>query len=55
VALPPTPVQVSTYLAVESSGPVFFDPLVAIDPAHAPEAVHPVLLVEFQASVADWP
>jgi hypothetical protein len=55
VALPPTPVQVRTYLAVESSGPVFLEPLVATDPLQAPEAVQPVLLVEFQASVADWP
>jgi hypothetical protein len=53
VALPPTPLQVNTYLAVASSGPVVSEPLVATDPVQAPEAVHAVVLVEFQASVAD--
>jgi hypothetical protein len=55
VALPPTPVHVRTYSVVESSGPVFIEPLVATDPLQPPEVVHAVALVEFQASVADWP
>jgi hypothetical protein len=54
-ALPPAPVQVSTYLAVARSGPVDCEPLVANDPLHAPEAVHEVVFADFHASVADCP
>jgi hypothetical protein len=53
VALPPTPVHVNTYCAVALSGPVVFEPVVAIDPFQAPDPVHAVVFVEFQASVAD--
>jgi hypothetical protein len=52
-ALPPAPVHVNIYFAVALSGPVDFEPLVAIDPFQAPEAVQAVVFIEFQASVAD--
>jgi hypothetical protein len=52
-ALPPTPVHVNIYFAVALSGPVDFEPLVAIDPFQAPEAVQAVVFVDFQTSVAD--
>jgi hypothetical protein len=53
VALPPAPVHVNTYCAVALSGPVVFEPVVVSDPLQAPDAVHAVVFVEFQASVAD--
>ena len=46
VALPPAPLQVRTKAAVELSGPVDCEPLVASDPVHAPEPVQDVALVE---------
>jgi hypothetical protein len=52
-ALPPAPVHVNIYCAVALSGPVDCEPLVAIDPLQAPEAVQAVVFFEFQASVAD--
>jgi hypothetical protein len=53
VALPPAPVHVNTYCAVALSGPVVFEPVVASHPLQAPDAVHAVVFVEFQTSVAD--
>jgi hypothetical protein len=52
-ALPPTPEQVNIYFAVALSGPVDCEPLVGIDPFHAPEAVQAVVFVDFQTSIAD--
>ena len=52
-ALPPAPVHVNIYCAVALSGPVDCEPLVAIDPLQAPEAVQAVVFFESQASVVD--
>ena len=52
-ALPPAPVHVNIYCAVALSGPVDREPLVAIDPLQAPEAVQAVVFLESQASVVD--
>jgi len=46
VALPPVPVQVSTYVALALTAPVGCEPLSALAPDHAPEAVQVVAFVE---------
>jgi hypothetical protein len=51
-ALPPTPVQLSVKVLVLVNGPVDCEPLVALAPDHAPEAVQPVASVDDQLSVA---
>jgi hypothetical protein len=48
---PPVPVQVSVYVALADRAPVLCVPLTDSVPAHAPEAVHEVALVEAQVSV----
>jgi hypothetical protein len=50
--LPPLPVQLSEKVLVFVNGPVDSVPLTALAPAHAPEAVQPVALVDDQVSVA---
>jgi hypothetical protein len=42
------------YAAV-TAGATSSEPLVALAPLHAPEAVHPVVLLDVQVSVDDWP
>jgi len=51
-ALPPGPVQVNVYVALAVSTPVDCEPLVALLPDHAPEAVQVAALAETQVSVA---
>lgn len=46
VALPPVPVQVSTYVALALSAPLDCEPLMALLPDQAPEAMQEVALVE---------
>jgi len=46
VALPPAPLQVSTYVALALSAPLDCEPLVALLPDQAPDAVQAVALVE---------
>jgi hypothetical protein len=50
-ALPPAPVQVSTYVELAVSAPVDCEPFIALLPDQAPEAVHAVALFEVQVSV----
>jgi hypothetical protein len=50
-ALPPAPVQVSEYVALAVKAPVDCDPLVALEPDQAPEAVQEVALVDDQLRV----
>ena len=52
VALPPGPLQVKVYAALALSGPVDDEPLSALLPDHAPEAVHAVAAADVQVSVA---
>jgi hypothetical protein len=54
-ALPPAPVQVSEYVALAVKAPVDCDPLVALEPDQAPEAVQEVALVEDHVSVDPLP
>jgi hypothetical protein len=49
-AEPPLPEQVSVYLVVAVRALVVCDPVVAMEPAQPPEAVHEVALVEDQVS-----
>jgi hypothetical protein len=51
VALPPVPVQVSEYVVLAVRAPVDCDPLTALVPDHAPEALHEVALVDDQVRV----
>jgi hypothetical protein len=51
VALPPAPVQVSEYVVLAVRAPVDCDPLTALVPDHAPEALHEVALVDDQVRV----
>jgi hypothetical protein len=55
VALPPVPVQVSLYVAFAVSDPVDCDPLKALEPDQAPEAVQAVALLDDQDNVAPLP
>jgi hypothetical protein len=50
-ALPPAPLHVSVYVAPVLSAPVDDEPLVALLPDQAPEAVHEVALVAVQLTV----
>jgi hypothetical protein len=50
-ALPPVPVQVRTKVELAESAPVDWEPLTALLPDHAPEAVHEVALLEVQDKV----
>jgi hypothetical protein len=54
-ALPPLPVQVSAYVALAVSAPVDCDPLMALLPDQAPEAVQEVAFVDDQVKVAAAP
>jgi len=54
-ALPPLPVQVSVKVLVLVNEPVDCEPLVALAPDHAPEAVQPVASVDDQVSVEPAP
>lgn len=54
-AVPPVPVQVSVYVALALSAPVDWEPLTALVPDHAPEAVQAVALVADQVSVEALP
>lgn len=54
-AVPPVPVQVSVYVALALSAPVDWEPLTALLPDHAPEAVQAVALVADQVSVEALP
>ena len=51
VAPPPVPVQVSEYVDLAVSAPVDCEPLIALVPDHAPEAVQEVALVADQVRV----
>jgi hypothetical protein len=51
VALPPAPVQVSPKVALAVRAPVDCEPLTALLPDHAPEALHEVALAETQVKV----
>jgi hypothetical protein len=51
VALPPLPVQVSPKVALAVRAPVDCEPLTALLPDHAPEALHEVALLETQVKV----
>jgi hypothetical protein len=51
-ALPPAPVQVSVYVALAVSAPVDCEPLRALVPDQAPEAVQAVAWVADQVNVA---
>jgi hypothetical protein len=51
-ALPPAPVQVSVYVAVAVSAPVDREPLSAVAPDQAPEALQAVAWVAAQFKVA---
>ena len=55
VALPPVPVQVRVYVAFVVSDPVDCDPLKALEPDQAPEAVQAVALLDDQDRVAPAP
>jgi hypothetical protein len=55
VALPPVPVHVSEYVALALRAPVDAEPLVALEPAQAPEAEHEVALPDVQVSVEEAP
>jgi hypothetical protein len=46
IALPPAPVQVNTYVALADRAPVGCDPVSALVPDHAPDAVQEVALTE---------
>jgi hypothetical protein len=50
-ALPPVPVQVSPKVALAVIAPVDCEPLTALLPDHAPEALHEVALAETQVKV----
>ncbi len=54
-ALPPVPVQVSTYVAAALSAPVDCEPLNPLVPDQAPEAAHEVALVDDQVNVDEAP
>ena len=54
-ALPPVPVQVSVYVAFALSAPVDWEPLVALEPDQAPEAVHEVALLDDHVKVEAAP
>jgi hypothetical protein len=54
-ALPPAPEQVRVYVALAVSAPVDCDPLNALLPDQAPEAVQAVALVDDQVSVDPLP
>ena len=47
-AVPPAPVQVNTYVALADRGPVGCDPVGALVPDHAPEAVQEVASTDDQ-------
>ena len=47
-AVPPAPAQVNTYVAFADRGPVGCDPVSALVPDHAPEAVHEVASTDDQ-------
>ncbi len=51
VALPPEPVQVRPYVEFTVCAPVDCEPLVALAPDHAPDAVHEDALLLDQVSV----
>jgi hypothetical protein len=51
LALPPAPVQVSPYVALAVRAPVDWEPLTALVPDQAPEAVQDVALVAAQVKV----
>lgn len=51
VALPPVPVQVSPKVALAVIAPLDCEPLTALLPDHAPEALHEVALAETQVKV----
>jgi hypothetical protein len=51
-ALPPLPVQLKVKIPVLVKAPVDCEPLVALGPDHAPEAVQPMASVDDQVSVA---
>lgn len=51
-ALPPRPLQLKVYVALASTAPVDCEPLVALVPAQAPEAVQEVALADFQVKAA---
>ncbi len=50
-AVPPVPVQVSTNVELAFNAPVDCEPLVALAPDHAPEAVHAVALLDVHDNV----
>ena len=54
-ALPPVPLQLSVYIAFAVSAPVDAEPLNALTPDQAPEAVQEVALVEDQVRVEPLP
>jgi hypothetical protein len=54
-ALPPVPVQLNENVPVLASAPVDCEPLVALVPDHAPDAVQVSALVDDQVSVEDPP
>ena len=53
--VPPGPEHVSEYVALSSSAPVLWEPLVARVPLQAPMALHETAWVEVHVSVADSP
>lgn len=55
VTAPPAPVHVSEKLAFELSAPVDSEPVVGLDPLHAPDALQVVALVAVQLNVAAVP
>ena len=54
-AEPPAPVHVSVNLVVVVRAAVAFEPLVASEPDHPPDAVHAVSLVDVHDSIAELP
>jgi len=54
-ALPPAPVQVIEYVALELRGPVDCDPVSALVPLQPPEPVHAVALLDDHVRVELWP
>jgi hypothetical protein len=55
VADPPSPVQLKLYVEVALNAPVETDPLAALTPLQAPEAVQEAVFVELQVRVLEPP
>jgi hypothetical protein len=55
LVVPPVPVQLNVYTVVALNAPVDFEPLIACEPLHPPDAAQEVALVELQARVEALP